>query len=200
MTLTIRRLAESELSEAVDVLADGLRDNPLHCRVFGEDPVRREEALRRLYPSVARRIHARGYIEGAFRDGRLVGLCGRLSPGNCQVGLLQALAFLPTLKKGNSWGSVVRVSRWGDAFSRNDPDAPHWHFGPIAVRREEQGQGIGRELMRSYCAQVDAERAASYLETDTETNVRIYGKIGFAVTGTREVLGTPCWFMSRPPA
>ena len=80
-----------------------------------------------------------------------------------------------------------------------DPDAPHWHLGPVGVLRSRQGSGIGRELMKSFCGRMDAERAAAYLETDKDANVRFYEKSGFQGVGRKDVVGIPCWFMSRTP-
>jgi ribosomal protein S18 acetylase RimI-like enzyme len=199
-SLTLRGLDEDELPAAAAVLGDAMRDNPLHLRAFGEDPDRRERALRRLFESVLRRVWRKGFVEGATLDGRLVGVCGRLSPGNCRATLVERLAFLPALKKGNSWTTVARVFGWAGAWSRRDPDAPHWHLGPLGVLREEQGKGVGRRLLASFCARMDAERAGAYLETDKEINVRIYEKEGFTVSARQDVIGTPCWFLSRPPA
>ena len=38
----------SEIEEVLDVLARGMRDNPLHVAAFGEDPERRRRRFRRL--------------------------------------------------------------------------------------------------------------------------------------------------------
>jgi ribosomal protein S18 acetylase RimI-like enzyme len=197
MTLTLRALADPEIPAAAAVLADGMRDNPLHVRAFGDDPAPRERALTRLFESVLLRVQTKGLIEGAFQEGRLIGVCGGLAPGNCRVTLGQKLAFLPALKKGNSWTTVFRVLEWAGAWSKRDPDKAHWHLGPVGVQRSEQGKGVGRALMASFCARMDADRADAYLETDKEINVKIYEKFGFKVVAREEIIGVPCWSMSR---
>ncbi len=197
MTLTIRALADPEVPLAAAVLGDGMRDNPIHVRAFGDDPAHREQALKQLFESVLRRVQNKGTIEGAFQDGRLVGVCGRLALGNCRVILSQRLAFLPALKKRNSWSTVFRVLRWAGAWAKRDPDSVHWHLGPVGVLRAEQGKGVGRELLKSFCARLDADRVASYLETDKDVNVKIYEKFGFKVVAQEDVIGVPCWYMSR---
>jgi ribosomal protein S18 acetylase RimI-like enzyme len=70
----------------------------------------------------------------------------------------------------------------------------------LGVLREEQGKGVGRRLLESFCAQMDAERAGAYLETDKDINVRMYEKRGFTVLAREDVIGAPCWFLSRPTA
>jgi GNAT superfamily N-acetyltransferase len=199
VTLTLRSLADGDLPAAASVLGNGMRDNPIHIRAFGADPDHRERALSRLFESVLRRVLAKGSIEGAFRDGRLVGVCGRLAPGNCRVGLGQKLGFVPALKKGNSWSTVFRVLGWAGAWAKRDLAAPHWHLGPVGVLRDDQGKGVGRALLDGFCAKMDADRAVAYLETDKDANVRIYEKAGFTVVSTLEAIGVPCWTMSRLP-
>ena len=197
MTLTLRALADSEVPAAAAVLADGMRDNPIHIRAFGEDPADRKRALTQLFESVLRRVQNKGTIEGAFQDGRLIGVCGRLAPGNCRVTLGQKLNFLPALKKGNSWATVFRVLGWAGAWAKRDPDSAHWHLGPVGVLRAEQGKGVGRELLKSFCSNMDADRVAAYLETDKDVNVKIYEKFGFKVVAQEDIIGVPCWYMSR---
>lgn len=199
MSLTIRGLADSETGSAAAVLADGMRDNPIHVRAFGEDPDHRERALVQLFEPVLRRVQARGAVDGAYQDGRLVGICGRLNPGNCRVTLGQKLGFLPALKNGNPWRSVYRVLSWAGAWSKRDPGTDHCHLGPVGVRRAEQGRGIGRELLAAFCARMDEDRVVAYLETDKDVNVTIYEKIGFKVVAREDVIGVPCWYMSRLP-
>jgi len=199
MALTLHALTEDEIPAAAAVLGDGLRDNPIYVRAFGDDPLHRETVLVRLFQSVLRRVLAKGEVDGASLDGRLVGLCGRLSPGYCQAGFFDTLAVLPRLKKGNSWSTVFRIFDWAGAFAKRDPAEPHWHLGPVAVRRDEQGKGVGRALLKAFCDGMDATRATAYLETDTDVNVAMYERLGFRVVAREEVLGVACWFMSRPP-
>lgn len=197
--MILRDLAEDELPAAAAVLGDGMRDNPLHLRVFGNDPAVRERALTRLFGSALRRVRAKGAVEGAFEEGRLVGVCGRIRPGDCRIGFGEKLRFLPSLLAANPLPAVLRILSWAGAWTDEDPDAAHWHLGPVGVPRSLQGRGIGRELMKSFCGRMDAERSAAYLETDKDANVRFYEKSGFAVVSRRDVVGAPCWFMTRPP-
>jgi ribosomal protein S18 acetylase RimI-like enzyme len=69
----------------------------------------------------------------------------------------------------------------------------------VAVDAGLQGLGIGSRLLEQFCARVDAAGEAAYLETDKPINVRFYDRFGFAVIGQQAVLGTPNWFMRRPP-
>jgi hypothetical protein len=46
--LEIGELDESRVGEAVDVVARGMRDNPLHLAAYGEDPERRLRKIHRF--------------------------------------------------------------------------------------------------------------------------------------------------------
>jgi len=195
--VTFRDLTQDDLPAAAAVLGDGMRDNPIHVRVFGEDADARQLALTRLFTAALGRIRNHGSIEGAFEDGRLVALCGRMPPGGCQIGLAQRLRFLPSLLAANPLSTVFRILSWAGAWGKEDPSAPHWHLGPVGVLGSHQGKGIGSALLNAFCARMDLLRSDAYLETDKELNVHFYGKAGFKVVQRKEVLGVPCWFMSR---
>ena len=198
--MIFRDLETGELPAAAAVLADGLRDNPLHVRVFGDDADSRERALAGLFEAAIARIGSRGSVEGAFDGATLVGICGRVPPGKCRLSLGERFKYLPGMLAGNPLPVVARLYAWMGAWTDLDPPSPHWHLGPVAVRRARQGQGIGTALVRSFCARMDGERADAYLETDREANVRFYGRAGFSVDRQKDVMGVPCWFMTRRPA
>ena len=47
-SIEIRDLHQNEVSDAIGVLARGMRDNPLHVAAYGEDPQRRLRCHARL--------------------------------------------------------------------------------------------------------------------------------------------------------
>jgi ribosomal protein S18 acetylase RimI-like enzyme len=196
----LRDVAVDELPAAAAVLGDGMRDNPIHVRVFGNDASARQSALTRLFEGALNRITKKGAIEGAYLDGQLVAVCGRLPPGHCRISFADKLRFLPSMLSANSVPTVYRIFSWAGAWGTEDPSAAHWHVGPVGVLRSHQGKGIGTALLRAFAARMDQERSTAYLETDREANVPFYERAGFAVVGRKDVLEVPCWFMSRPPA
>lgn len=195
--MNLRDLTDDDLPAAAAVLGDGMRDNPIHVRVFGPDAEARRRALTRLFQAALGRVRNHGSIEGAFEDGRLVALCGRMPPGTCRIGLVQRLCFLPSLLATNPLPAVLRIFSWAGAWGKEDPPTPHWHLGPVGVLRSHQGKGIGGALLGAFCARMDQARADAYLETDKEVNVTFYERAGFKVVQRKDVLGVPCWFMSR---
>ena len=81
------------------------------------------------------------------------------------------------------------------------------HPGPcvilsgIAVEPARQGQGIGSALLAAGLARADAARLQVFLTTNSERNVSLYARHGFAVA-TEEPLprgGPPAWALVRRP-
>ncbi|HEX4826541.1 MAG TPA: GNAT family N-acetyltransferase [Candidatus Polarisedimenticolaceae bacterium] len=197
--LEIHELAAAELSSAAAVLGRGMRDNPLHVRVFGEDPARREESLTRFFLPVLRGIARKGIVLGGYRGDALVGVCAMARPGRCQPSVAEKMRLAPGLIAREGRTTLHRVLEWTGAWSKHDPTDPHWHLGPIAVDRTAQGQGIGSALLEAFARRMDERRATAYLETDKEANVRLYERLGFTVQGEEAVLGVPNWYMMRTP-
>jgi ribosomal protein S18 acetylase RimI-like enzyme len=196
--IEITSLPNAELPAAIDLLARGMRDNPLHVAAFGNDPNLRQRKLRRLFAAASALAWREQMLVARNTEGAIVGVCGMATPGGCRPTPAQRLRLLPALVD-LGLGPAVRTSLWLDAWSRRDPDEPHWHLGPIAVDTGLQGQGIGSRLMEAFCARVDAAGDAAWLETDKAINVRFYQRFGFEAVAEELVLGVPCWYMRRPP-
>jgi GNAT superfamily N-acetyltransferase len=196
-SIEVRDLRREEIPEAVDVLARGMRDNPLHVAAYGEDPSRRLRCHERLM---------RGLFDGfpaqqpicASRDGTLLGVTGVAPVATCQPTAGQRLRLLPTLLALGP-RTAVRVGRWFSAWARRDPDEAHVHLGPLAVDAHLQGQGIGSLIIQEHCRRLDQAGEVGYLETDKPENVRFYERFGFEVIAEEPVLGVPNWFMRRSP-
>ena len=174
-----------------------MKDNPLHVRVFGANPDRREAALIRMFEALLRQYMSKGEILGAFSSSTLIGVCGMVQPGSCQPTGAEKLRLLPAIVAGSSLGGTVRVLRWNVAWSGQDPKEAHWHLGPVAIERHLQGKGVGSELLREFCSRMDASDSMAYLEIDKRENVPFYERFGFQVTAEQQVLGVPNWFMVR---
>lgn len=195
----IKVLACDELSRAVALLAEGMRDNPVHMQAFGADPQRRQRRLRRFLGHAVGYVGSNGMLLGAYAHGELVGALGMLEPGHCRPGRMQTLAFACFIIGGNTPACAWRIRHWLAAWARNDLREPHWHLGPLAVLPAWRRQGAGRCLMLQCCRRLDALGATAWLETDREINVAFYETFGFTVTRHEPVLGATNWFMRRPP-
>jgi len=123
-------------------------------------------------------------------------VCGMMPPGNCLPDFRQRLRLLPTLLSIGP-RAVGRMMRWLGVWEKHDPEERHWHLGPLVVDAHLQGMGVGSRMMQVFCAQMDAAREDTYLETDKRENVRFYERFGFEVVGEQEVLGVTNYFMLR---
>jgi ribosomal protein S18 acetylase RimI-like enzyme len=196
-SIEIRDLHRNEVSDAIGVLARGMRDNPLHVAAYGEDPDRRLRCHARVVGGFLRVIRAQQPI-AALEDGVLVGVTGVAPAGSCQPTALQRLRILPTML-GLGPRTMARIGEWFSTWAKHDPDEPHVHLGPLAVDAHLQGRGIGSRIMEEHCRRLDSGGDLGYLETDKPENVRFYERFGYELVGEDDVIGVRNWFMHRPP-
>lgn len=83
------------------------------------------------------------------------------------------------------------------------PKGKHWHFHHVAVDPDQQGTGVGSELMKRVCELADAEKIDCYLETGKESTKRFYEKFGFRLVATKVIESEPdpsltLYLMTRP--
>jgi ribosomal protein S18 acetylase RimI-like enzyme len=192
----VRDLHRADIPAAVDVIARGMRDNPLHVAAYGPDPHRRQSChahVIRAILDVATTLD----LLGVVRQGVLVGVLGAAPAGRCRPGPWQRLRLLPRIARlGPATGA--RILRWSGEWARHDPGEPHVHLGPVAVDAPLQGQGLGTLAMREHCRRLDESAQVGYLETDEWENVAFYRRFGYEVVGEAVVIGTENWFMRRP--
>lgn len=198
-SIQIRELLYPDVTNGSKVLGRGMRDNPLHLKAFGNNPSFREHALTGVFFAFLRMEVKKGKVLGAFLNDRLVGVCGMLPPGYCQLTPSEKIKLLPTLLINCGFKGTVQMLKWFAEWTKKDYTKPHWHLGPVGVERELQGQGIGSLLLNSFCNYMDKEKSISYLETDKPENVKFYQKFGFEVLARAYVIGVPNWFMIRKP-
>ena len=192
----VRQLRRNELEAAAQILGRSMRDNPMMIFAFAISD-RRSRELARFFQAVLHGLYQRGMISGAYRENKLVGVCGMARPGSCQPTLFDKLRVSPSVFFGNPVGTAHRVLSWTNAWARIDPSSPHWHLGPVGVEPYLQGQGVGSALLKASCMHIDAYGATAYLETDRRANVEFYQKFGFSVVREDGVLGMQNWFMAR---
>ena len=197
--LEIHELRSAELPGAAGVLGRGMRDNPLHGQVFGDDPAKREASLQKFFLPVLRGIAKKGIVLGGYRGDTLVGVCAMARPGHCQPTMAEKLRIAPGVVAREGRKTLHQILAWNGAWSKHDPREAHWHLGPVAVDRAAQGQGVGGALLDAFARRMDERRATAYLETDKQMNVRIYERLGFEVVAEEPVLGVPNWYMLRTP-
>lgn len=194
--LKIRELRPAELRPAAQLLARGMRDDPMHCVVFGNDADHRLDRLQSFFSTLLPMMIQAPL--SAWDAGRLVGVFGQFPPGTCRTSLRQQFRIALPLLSFNI-RELWRLWRWLNASETHDLAERHWHLGPVAVDVDRQGQGIGSQILQAFCARMDALGEVAFLETDKLASVRFYSRCGFKVTEQGKVLNTPNWWMRRLP-
>lgn len=187
-----------ERPEAALVLAEAFRDNPLNRAVIGGSRARRLRSNRFGSRATLEQATGRAFCRVARRETGAI----------CGVLLAQPPAAPPLPQPGISLqlrcllGQGFRVSRaWSRVhfeLARLQPAEPHWYLDLLGVAPDARRRGFGGALLHGWLEQVDADCAASYLETDRRENVAFYEGRGYAIVGEERVIGVPVWRMWRP--
>ena len=191
--ISIEALQAADLPQAAVVAARAFSTDLLTIAVYRgrQDRERHMEAtFRRLLE------HKPGQVFVAKKDEQVVGMMRFIEWPHCQKPLIQTLINLPIMLV-RLRGMAIRRLKAQYSWSKHHPSEPHWHFGPIAVVPEMQGQGIGSRLLEHFCRYVDQAGEAAFLETDGLENVRLYERFGFSVTDEALLIGVRNWFMWR---
>lgn len=194
-SIGVAQLARTEIGEAASVAASAFAPTPFMIAVC-RDAGRAE----RLMPATFRVMFGDlpGRVFVAKDDGRVVGVMRMVEWPRCQMTPLEKMRLFPSIL-GGGLGVMLRGMSGRNAWAANDPKEAHWHLDPLVVVPDRQGQGIGSQLLKEFCARVDQTGRPAYLETDRPENVKLYQRFGFHVTKEATVIGVHCYFMWRSP-
>jgi ribosomal protein S18 acetylase RimI-like enzyme len=189
-TLKISLMEKSDIQESARVLSVGMLNNPLHVAVFqGESDKERIEIETMFYNLL---VELPGIVFLAKEREKIIGVMRMKS---CDGRKITVDPKESTVENGLAWRKSVWFSEW----ARHDPLDQHWHLGPIGILPSHQGLGIGSELMRRFCREVDTCLAKAYLETDLDKNVRFYEKFGFKIVSESKIFDVNNRYMLRSP-
>jgi ribosomal protein S18 acetylase RimI-like enzyme len=194
------QLPRSDIARAAPVLAAAFRQDPIWSRLFESEPrMERRQAA----------------FEAPLRFCRRYGAVYATSPN-----LEGIAAFVPgeqadmTLARVVLSGGIVSGMRMGMGLARrmmpvfqpvqadrkqNMLGRAYVYLLILGVAPEHQAKGWGGRLLRAvieYCRQ---RGRSLYLETETESNVRMYERFGFRTVKTITLpgLNLPMWEMAR---
>ncbi|WP_368841828.1 GNAT family N-acetyltransferase [Kocuria sp. CPCC 205235] len=195
--IKIVELKRAEFPAVVELVARGMRDNPLHVAAYGTDPARRLACHARLIGAL---LNTKPTLRlfGVKQQDTLLAVAGEAAVGTCQMTPGQILRAGPQVAMLGP-RTAVRVQRWIQNWARHDPTEDHVHLGPVAVEPSLQGNGFGSIVVREHCQLLDQSRLVGYLETDKLVNVDFYRRLGYEIVDEGPVLGVPNWFMRRSP-
>jgi len=185
---------------AAGVLARAFRDNPgMLAAIPGVTPEKRLTLLEPCMNGFVRSVLRYGEVEVVDRADEIVAVSLAYAPGAFPAPLFSTVI--------QARGPVAAGIRTALRFARLDhemhklhPRYPHWYLWFLGVEPEQQGQGLGSELLRSLSAKAEADRVPCYLETDKPSSVKLYERHGYRVQSEVVLpkIELGLWLMKRP--
>jgi len=192
----IADLEPGELAAAGALLASAFRDNPINRAVIAGSPARRLRCNRAGHRASLPIALQHGWCRAERVDGALRAVLVA-EPATARRLPLPPLAAQLRCLVEQGWRVARRWQEVHGALAGLRPAVPHWYLDLLGVAPEHQGRGLGQALLGDLLARVDAEGAASYLETDRPGNLPFYERAGYAVLSRNTILGTPVWRLWR---
>jgi ribosomal protein S18 acetylase RimI-like enzyme len=94
-----------------------------------------------------------------------------------------------------------RFAHLDKTLAENHPAQPHAYLAFVAVRRPDQGKGLGTTLLTATHDRLDKEGLPAYLEATDGINQALYRRLGYTDLGTFTLEdGSPFHAMWRLPA
>jgi ribosomal protein S18 acetylase RimI-like enzyme len=197
----VEPLDGARASEAAGVLTRAFEDNPATLAIFaGYTPDELRRGLGRAIAAFVDISWRHGTSEVLVRGGRVAGVALTFGPGAYPPPLAPQLKMAARVA-GTGIRSALGYARAGDHMQRLHPKETHWYLFFLGVEPEFQGQGLGGNLLQRLNERADRDQVIGYLETDRESNLRLYQRYGFQIV-TDDVLprvrDLRLWTMRRP--
>jgi ribosomal protein S18 acetylase RimI-like enzyme len=191
--------------DTLKALVDALRFDPFYVAIsqdFGDDEVRRREALARYFDY--------SMIEGDSR-GRLVvwpdpsiGAAVWMLPAESSVSTAESdakTAFLTEVVGAHGAETYHRIIAFMRARASAVVDESSWYLSIVGVAPSAQGHGVGARLIEPTLAEADEAGASCYVETFDSRNPRFYQRLGFSVVGihVEPISASAYMIMNRSP-
>lgn len=177
-------------------LARAFENDPLYAWLLA-DPATRVARLTTLFTTFARHVFVPEGISYTFDAHEGTALW--VPPGAPAVRIGGAFFSAPGVV--SALGTrMIAGGRVLAALEAAHPKEPHYYLAILGVDPKHQGKGLSRKVVAPVLARADAEKRLAYLETATESNLSLYRRFGFEVTGELKALDAPkLWQMTRTP-
>lgn len=199
-------LAWSHTSDAARVLALAFMDGPTLRFFFSGRGETYDRALNAFFRMlVAERITRRDPPLGLWHEGSLAGVAVLERPsrpagaiGRFLTMRVMAYSLAPIWHAGLQ--GIGRMWGYANLISRYRPSGAHIYLTAIGIHPGHQSRGLGTQLLSSLhdLAHAHTTAAGVALDTDKESNVRLYQRQGYDLTGHAYLEDIETWFMFRP--
>jgi ribosomal protein S18 acetylase RimI-like enzyme len=193
--IEIRRMTAADMDSVCEVIGLAFADNPSTlANVHGD----RAKARRLMQEAVRVAKFGRRWSHAlvAEQGGMVVGALNAAEWPHCQLGMVEKIKTAPAMVRIMK-AALPKAFTMMNKREARDPHEPHWHIGPIGVRPELQGNGVGKALLKTFLATVDEQGSPAFLETDVDRNVVLYESFDFSVTSREDIVGVNTRFMWR---
>jgi ribosomal protein S18 acetylase RimI-like enzyme len=200
--LSILPLPVERFGNAIDVLKNAFRDDPIFGFYF-PDSTLRVRVLGIFFSDVIRAHMPFHHVYAAMERDRLVGAAVWRPPNAKVDGIRDRLRGLVTRSRliALSPRVATKLLRGFAALEATHPRIPHWYLFFVGVDPEQRGRGVGAQLMAPVLRAADAAHVLCYLETPFPQTLPFYRKLGYEVSGEPQPFpGAPhLWAMTRSP-
>lgn len=183
-------LAISQVNAAAQLLGSAFHDDPLMIYLI-PDAARRARLLPSFYRFVARYCLRYGFV---YTTPDLAGVVCCLPPGQTTLtaGRLLRISLqgapvgigLATLRR------FMHFTVYADKAHEQAAPGPHWYLWALATEPEQQGRGLGGQLLQTVLHFAGTEQLPCYLETENPRNVPFYQHHGLRLVGDTTVAQT----------
>jgi predicted GNAT family N-acyltransferase len=190
----IRLAWAADTDDAVAILSDGFRADPVMVWMFGK-------SVTTALPVMFRFMLGEALIPAGATY---------LSDQSCSVwtppgqdpwsrGEELGIRFMTTMTESLTEDGLGRLMVLSDVTDRLHPHEPHWYLGMLATRSNAQGSGAGGNMLTRTLALVDQDELPAHLESTNPRNVPFYERHGFVVTGEEDLPDGPRLTCMRRP-
>jgi ribosomal protein S18 acetylase RimI-like enzyme len=191
----IRRMTRADMTAVCEVIGLAFADNPSTLANVRGDRTRARRLMRDAV-RIAKFGRPWSHALVAVQGDTVVGALNAAEWPHCQMGVVEKFKTAPAMVLIMKT-ALPRAFTMMSKREARDPHEPHWHIGPIGVRPELQGQGVGKALLSAFLTTIDELGAPAFLETDVDRNVELYESFGFVVTSREDIVGVSTRFMWR---
>ena len=197
----LHKVNKGEINQAALVLGDAFKEDPLLKSLFGVSK-RNSYKYTLVAKFMIRYCHKYGYVYAS--SDKIEGIMAITQGEHSYMSLWRMIrsgSIFPFLSIGfKSFLKVVSALSPMDGIRKKHMKNKSFaYLQIIGVASESQGKGHGGKLLKELIAMTDEAKLPIYLETETESNVRLYERFGFETLEEMNlpVINQPMWSMLR---
>lgn len=194
-TLAITRAGRTDVPTLSRTLAFAFQEDPVF-RWIVPDPARRRERLPSVFAAFAELYLPYGET---YLTGGGVGAALWAPPAGATFSTeqLETLGERLSTVLGDDAGRALEL---GAILDEHHPEQPAFYLQFMGVRPNQQGRGLGSQLLRTVLDMCDADRTPAYLEATSPPNRRLYERHNFGTIAQVDLPDGPSlWAMWRDP-